>query len=68
MTEYQSGAAAERAQQWHDEQVKSHPDHEQFSSCWCCCWTCDPDAHEPGSSAGNPHWDAARQEEQLSAE
>jgi hypothetical protein len=41
------------AQRWHDEQVRVNPEHEQFSSCWCCCWSCDPDAT---GDSGNPHF------------
>jgi hypothetical protein len=45
------------AQQWHDEQVTRDPEHEQFSSCWCCCWSCDPDAT---GDQGNPHFVSAQ--------
>jgi len=44
------------AQRWHDEQVGADPEHEQFSSCWCCCWSCDPDAVE---GEGNPYFKIA---------
>lgn len=46
-----------RAARWHDEQVEADPEHEQFSSCWCCCISCDPDS---GTGKANPHYDAAR--------
>ena len=45
-----------RAQRWHDEQVEADPDHEQWSSCWCCCISCDPDS----GGGSNPHWSAAQ--------
>jgi hypothetical protein len=45
------------AQQWHDAQVEADPEHEQFSSCWCCCWSCDPDAT---GDKGNPFYTAAQ--------
>jgi hypothetical protein len=44
------------AARWHEERVRTDPDHEQFSSCWCCCWSCDPDS-ETGHA--NPYFIAA---------
>lgn len=50
---------SELAQTWHEGREETDPEHsEVFSSCWCCCWKCDPDDNEAG---GNPHWAAAVQ-------
>lgn len=46
------------AQQWHEDTVETDPLHEQFSSCWCCCWSCDPDARV-FPNEGNPYYAAA---------
>ncbi len=46
----------QKAQDWHDEQVRTeNPDTDsahRFSTCWCCCVICDPDY----DGTGNPHW------------
>lgn len=49
--------AEQRAQAWHEEQVADALEHEQFSSCWCCCWSCNPDAT---GDNGNPHFAEAQ--------
>ena len=34
------------AQRWHERWSAVDPNHEKYSACWCCCWTCDPDADD----------------------
>jgi hypothetical protein len=40
----------ELAQAWHDERH-----HQEYSSCWCCCDSCNPDY---GATEPNPYWEA----------
>jgi hypothetical protein len=49
-------SAEDDAQSWHDQRAAADLHHEQFSACWCCCWSCDPNAAPPG----NPHYTAAQ--------
>jgi hypothetical protein len=39
------------AQQWHDERTEGNAHEGEYSSCWCCCATCE---------VSNPHYDEAR--------
>lgn len=45
------------AQRWHEIEVENDEEHEQHSSCWCCCTSCDPDWQGPRP---NPYWVAAQ--------
>ncbi len=44
--------AERHAQAVHDEAVEADPEHEQYSTCWCCCISCSV----------NPDLDDARAE------
>jgi hypothetical protein len=44
------------AAQWHDQRA-GDDGHGCYSSCWCCCTTCDPDW---GGDNPNPHFNAAK--------
>lgn len=53
-------SAHDDAQAWHERRAAQDPDHDRYSSCWCCCWSCDPELR--GTGLGNPHWAAASAE------
>lgn len=42
-----------QAQRWHDTDHGNGPP--GYSSCWCCCESCDPDYQD----RPNPFWSAA---------
>jgi len=29
----------------HEQRQRDEPDHDRVS-CWCCCWSCDPEENE----------------------
>lgn len=59
MNEAEAEARA-AAQRWHQEQMGLDEAHEQHSSCWCCCISCDPDWFGV-PAGGNPFYAAALQ-------